>query len=237
MKKPSAIFHMSFKEFKETQTAGEKIHTAAIKMAESDAKAFGNDFNHFLESQKPEVKKALTPIAESCRKETKNIEETAAFWSGFLSQDMLKLQGLHTLLLKEQAALQAKVDAAKKSKAIAEKNDANVSKARQKNNAADIAKYEAQVQSTHQRAEDDQKAEEEARIAYNTYFEDYKSKFIDQLATNVRTFADARQKELDQLSVFADEISNSILLIAEPEEVTIPHLKQRLQELESITID
>ena len=228
---------MSFKEFKDLISAGESLRSKVNGMHTSDAKAFSPEFENFMKSQKTEIVTSLEPIYSAGKKQTQILDSEISFWNGYLSHDLLNIQVHHALLIKEQQSYEQKVEATRRAKSLAQKNDELLAKARSKGNAIDIHKYESQVDSLHKAVDDATRAQEDALTAYNNYYEEYKSKFLEILSSDLFTLVDSRQKQVQNLSLYADEIINSINLLVPPTDDTVPHLQKRLQDLEAVVIE
>ena len=228
---------MSFKEFKELISNGEKLRSKLIGIHGSERKVFSEDFEKFIKSQKVEIASSLEPILSAGKKQIQVIESDVNFWNGYVSQDLLNIQAHQALLVKEQQNYQQKVEASQRAKALVQKNDENLKKAQEKKNAVDIHKYESQVEPLRQACEDAERAQEQALNAYNEYYDQYKLKFLDILSSDLYSLVDFRQKQAEQLSTCADEILNSIQTISAPPDAFVENLQKKLQDLEEVVIE
>ena len=202
----------------------------------NDANVFSQYFQNFSNSQSKEIADSLENILTAGKNELAVNQNLSTKMNSFPT-DLESLKKLQLEQQKEQANLNKKKEELKKAEAAAKKADEGLRSANAKGNPVDISKYENLQQTTHARLEEAQRAVEEGQYSYNEYMKNYQRVFIEKLGTNLNALSDLRLGALNELSPLADQIIQAANNIVQPSEPQIGILVQKLQELDTETIE
>ena len=217
-----------FPEFNSMMKEVEKILSLEQTMIEYQQKGFS------VEPQ--EIAEGLLKILKAGEDQIK-IMQTHKQTMGNFPSDLKSLSTLKAQLDKKFADLKSKQDAARKAKAAAQKAEENLNKIRAKGKPDEIEKAESALSAANEKAINDQKAAEDEQADFETYFDDYKSKIVENFTTILSAMVGARDKTIRSLVEIAEQVSQSILEVKQPHDTVIDNLQKRLSDLDDEVIE
>jgi hypothetical protein len=226
-----------FPELTDLIAAVNLLRQSGLAIADSDIKAFGDQFGRFVNSQAATVKEGLAKITGAGNHQIRSMRQLFDTTEALVN-DLGALRAQFQDLTDKTRNATATKAAADQSKAQYDALEEKHAALQKKDEASPALSASAErLEEARVKMERDA---EIARVAEGECTEiraNYRKNFIDTLVTALNQAVDAKISELGELSVAAADIDEALATIAEYEDGYIPKLKARLEDLNAIEVE
>jgi len=226
----------AFPEFEDMIDSLNLNRADEVGVIECENKAFDNCFKAFIDSQPSELQNGLSGIYQNGKNHVQLLQDTFLKLKPFVN-DITQLKKLFMEKRGKEIEIEEIDKEVEKCKKEVEKAQQRLDGAKIKAKQPDIDKCEASLAAQNEKLSSAEQKSQTYHQEFVKYCEEYKTRFAEAISTMMIACCETKGKACTQSAALGNEIANSVLLLSEYSDATLPKLRLALEEFEQAVVE